>query len=273
MTSVNPVFRIDLLDDEISGQATYNDPLLASFWHLGDATGATKGANVSRVWGDYRGAGVIVAVIDDGVEYSHPELGANYLADLDYDTRDSDSDASPSEAGDRHGTTVSGVVGAVLNNGAGGAGVAPEAGLVGYRIGFGANGTLGQLLDAYQRLTAVDVANNSWGFDGFFGDNFLDPDFAQIGNALDYALDWGAAGWARSSSSPLAMGGLPDRTSITTGSRTTGGRLPLLRRTVPATSPTIRLRVRRCSFRRRAMVSGRPIVSARRVIRAAIMRR
>jgi subtilisin family serine protease len=56
---------------------------------------------------------------------------------------------------------VGGVIAAALNNGAGGAGVAPEAGVVGYRIGFGANGTLAQLLAAFQRLTAADVANNS----------------------------------------------------------------------------------------------------------------
>ncbi|MEF8729709.1 MAG: S8 family serine peptidase [Accumulibacter sp.] len=179
----------------MSGQATYNDPLLASsYWYLGDASGLVNGANVVRVWDDYRGAGVIVAVIDDGVEYTHPDLVANYRSDLDYDTRDLDADASPGDSSDRHGTTVSGVIAAALNNGAGGAGVAPEAGIVGYRIGFGANGTLDQLLAAFQRLTAVDVANNSWGFDGYFGDNFLDPEFMPIGDALATALAEGRGG-------------------------------------------------------------------------------
>jgi hypothetical protein len=113
MTSVNPVFLMERpQDDEITGQATYSDPLLPGFWHLGDATGATKGANVSRVWDDYRGAGVIVAVIDDGVEYSPPGSRGE-LPGVDLWTTTpatSDSDASPSEAGDRHGTTVSGVM-------------------------------------------------------------------------------------------------------------------------------------------------------------------
>ena len=180
---------------KVEGRSTYSDPLLPSYyWHLGDATGAVKGGNAMRVWDDYRGSGVIVAVIDDGVEYTHPDLAANYRGDLDYDTRDLDADPFPGEASDRHGTAVSGVIAAALNNGIGGAGVAPEASLAGYRIGFGANGTLEQLLAAFQLLTAVDVANNSWGFDGYFGDNFLDPEFAPIGDALAAALAAGRGG-------------------------------------------------------------------------------
>jgi len=137
-----------------------------------------------RVWDDCRGSGIIVAVIDDGVEYTHPDLAANYRSELDCDTRNLDADAFPGEASDRHGMAVFGVITAALNNGIGGAGVAPEAGLVSYRIGFGAKGTLEQILAAFELLTAVDVTNNSWGFDGYFGDNFLDPEFAPMGDAL-----------------------------------------------------------------------------------------
>jgi hypothetical protein len=75
-------------------------------------------------------------------------------SDLDYDTRDLDADAFPGDPATEHGTAVSGVIAAALNNGTGGAGVAPEAGLVGYRIGFGANGTLEQILSAFELLMA-----------------------------------------------------------------------------------------------------------------------
>ena len=35
---------------------TYNDPLLLSgFWHLTGNAGATKGANVTNVWEEFRG--------------------------------------------------------------------------------------------------------------------------------------------------------------------------------------------------------------------------
>ena len=194
MASFSPNMPTTANGRTVTSQGVYSDPLLPSYWYLGDASGAVKGVNAMRAWDDYRGSGIVVAVIDDGVEYTHLDLAANYRSDLAYDTRDRDADAFPGESSDRHGTAVSGVIAAALNNGVGGAGVAPGASLVGYRIGFGANGTLEQLVAAFQLLTAVDVANNSWGFDGFFGDNFLDPDFAPIGDALATALAAGRGG-------------------------------------------------------------------------------
>lgn len=181
-------------DVEIVPQVTYNDPLLSGYWHLWSATGSSKGVNVANVWDDYRGAGVKVAVIDDGIDYLHPDLAPNYDASLDYDTRNRDFDAYASDPTDKHGTAVAGVIAAALDNGIGGAGVAPEATLVGYRIGYGSNGSLSQILSAFQRLSAVDVANNSWGFEGYFSDNFLNSTYAPLGDALQNALDVGRGG-------------------------------------------------------------------------------
>jgi len=195
MTQENAVFPLPL--PTISGstpQATYNDPSLSGYWHLWGSTGGTRGVNVVKVWDDYRGSGVIVGVIDDGVDYNHPELAGNYASSLDYDGRDGDADAYPSDPTDMHGTTVAGVIAAALNNSAGGAGVAPEASVAGFRIGFGSNGTDQQVLDAFQWMAAVDIANNSWGFGGFLEDSFLYPGFAPIRNALQNALDVGRNG-------------------------------------------------------------------------------
>jgi len=172
----------------------YNDPSLSSYWYLWSAAGGAKGVNAVSVWDDYRGTGVVVGVIDDGIDYTHPELAANYAYLLDYDARDSDFDAYPGDPTDGHGTTVAGVIAAALNNAAGGAGVAPGATVTGYRIGFGSNGNEAQVLEAFERLSSVDVANNSWGYDGFLGDSFLDPEFAAIGAALQNALVAGRAG-------------------------------------------------------------------------------
>ena len=173
---------------DLQTRAVFTDPLLAGFWHLKDTGGATKGANVVRVWDDYRGAGVSVAVIDDGFDYTHPDLAANYAGNLDYDAVGLDADAYSSGASDRHGTTVAGVIAASLDNAIGGSGVAPEATLVGYRIGFGASGSLAQIVDVFQRMSTVDVVNNSWGFDGYFGDNFHDPELLPLLNALRDAM-------------------------------------------------------------------------------------
>jgi subtilisin family serine protease/Ca2+-binding RTX toxin-like protein len=174
--------------------AAHTDPLLPAYWHLGSASGSTKGINAVTVWDEYRGGGVVVAVVDDGIEYTHPDLAARYSTALDFDARDGDMDAYASSASDAHGTAVAGVIGATLDNGLGGAGVAPAVTLTGYRVGFGADGSLAQFSAALERLDSVDVANNSWGFDGFLTDNFSAPTFAPLGAHIEDAVDNGRAG-------------------------------------------------------------------------------
>ncbi|MCC7486074.1 MAG: S8 family serine peptidase, partial [Burkholderiales bacterium] len=174
--------------------ATHDDPLLVSQWHLGSNTGTTKGANVTAVWDEFRGAGVTVGLLDDGVEYTHPDLVANYDTTLDYDARDNDFDAYTSSSGDRHGTTVAGTIGAALDNATGGSGVAPGATITGYRMGFGASGSLSQVVALLDRVDQLDVANNSWGYDGFLDDDFAGAYFAPAGADLADALANGRGG-------------------------------------------------------------------------------
>lgn len=58
-----------------------NDPLFSQQWYLLNTgqNGGTPGIdiNVVPVWQDYTGKGVVVAVVDQGIEYTHPDLGAN----------------------------------------------------------------------------------------------------------------------------------------------------------------------------------------------------
>ena len=161
------------------------DPLAGSQWHL-DAI------DVKRAWDSYAGRGIKIAIIDDGFERTHADLVANYRTDLDYDTRQNDADAAAA-SGDNHGTAVAGVVGAAMNN-VGGAGIAWDADLVGLRIGYGANGTSTQILNAFDRLTGVDVANNSWGYGGYFSDDFASSAFQAIAGELETAAKSGRGG-------------------------------------------------------------------------------
>lgn len=64
------------------------DPLFARQWHFSLLTGSLP-ADISqqgdttlmqRIWDEYSGAGVHVGVYDTGIEYSHPDLAANYDA-------------------------------------------------------------------------------------------------------------------------------------------------------------------------------------------------
>ena len=64
------------------------DPLVPSQWYLSNT--GQRGApgidlNQAPIWGRYSGKGVIVAVNDDGMDLSHPDLLANYLLDRVYD--------------------------------------------------------------------------------------------------------------------------------------------------------------------------------------------
>ncbi|MEM7653062.1 MAG: S8 family peptidase, partial [Pseudomonadota bacterium] len=63
------------------------------------------------------GEGIVVAVIDSGVDLDHPDLAAN-IASGSRDFVDDDFDASPEDQGDfrSHGTHVAGIIAAVKND-------------------------------------------------------------------------------------------------------------------------------------------------------------
>ncbi len=135
----------------------FNDPYLTDQWHYkntGNASVATsvyKGAdiNVSRVWSDITcgDSEIIVAVIDEGVKYSHPDLKDNMWVNKNESENGADSDNNGyiddvygfnfvdngpitwDKSGDSgHGTHCAGTIAAVNNNGIGVSGVAGGSG-------------------------------------------------------------------------------------------------------------------------------------------------
>ena len=171
-------------------QGVPTDPLLGNQWHLGTGTSSI---NVRSVWEDYTGEGVLVGVLDDGFDYTHPDLAPNYRQDLDYDTRNNDFDARDSLASDRHGTAVAGLI-AADDNGTGTVGVAFDADLVGYRIGL-SSAFLSDFVDLMDRAAdTVDVFNNSWGFVVPLSDNFQNSGWSSFSNALTNLAENGRGG-------------------------------------------------------------------------------
>jgi hypothetical protein len=105
--------------------ATFNDPLIEQQWGL-TAIGAPN------VWNISRGAGVTVAVIDSG-SGPHPDLDANLDAGRTmFGSIDSPGMIDVDPKG--HGTHVAGIIAAAVNNGIGGAGVAPQARIMPIRV-------------------------------------------------------------------------------------------------------------------------------------------
>lgn len=127
----------------------------------------------------FTGEGVTVAVIDTGVDYTHPDLTHAFGSYKGWDFVDDDND--PQEgAGQYHGTHVSGTVAA---NGAI-KGVAPEATLLGYRVLGPDGGTTEDVVAGIERAVqdGADVMNLS------LGNSLNNPDWA-----TSIALDWAMA--------------------------------------------------------------------------------
>lgn len=76
-----------------------------------------------------RGDGVRIAVIDTGIDATHPDLRGRIAAQRDFVA----ADHPPAAEGERHGTEIAGVIAAGANNGIGIVGVAPLARLLAYR--------------------------------------------------------------------------------------------------------------------------------------------
>ena len=120
-------------------------------WHLinkappsevnaGLSAGLEKAWNIGGGLG-YTGRGVVIGIVDDGVEGTHEDLKDNYRADLSKNfSQDADLAAraqGPVQPGDNHGTAVAGVAAARGGNGIGGTGAAPFAAIAGLRIRMG----------------------------------------------------------------------------------------------------------------------------------------
>ncbi|MCP4847459.1 MAG: S8 family serine peptidase [Verrucomicrobiaceae bacterium] len=107
----------------------------------------------------YAGAGMAVAVSDDGLYWEHEDLEQNILRNSQFDFIDNDGDPS----GGEHGTQVAGVIFGRGGNGIGITGVAPKAKGAGLRWDMGVTDDefTADLID--YKAFKFDVHNASWG--------------------------------------------------------------------------------------------------------------
>lgn len=179
-------------DRKLQFSLTPNDPYYAQQWDLNNTasnSGGTADADIDapEAWNTQLGSSsTLVAIIDTGIDYNHPDLKANiwtntreiagngrdddgngYIDDIHgYDFANEDSDPMDDN---QHGTHVAGTIGAVGNNGIGVAGVNWNVKMMALKFldadGSGYDSDAIRALD-YAVKMGAKVSNNSWGGGG-----------------------------------------------------------------------------------------------------------
>lgn len=145
------------LDMAVAPSAIVSDPAYSSSWAL-------PKIQTPAAWDTANGSGVVIAILDTGVDGSHPDLAANLVPG--WNVFDNNADTSDVHG---HGTSVSGSAAAVANNGTGSAGVAWGAKIMPLRIsgpdGWAYFSTIAQGL-TWAADRGARVANVSYGVSG-----------------------------------------------------------------------------------------------------------
>jgi subtilisin-like proprotein convertase family protein len=166
-------------------------------WHLKrtQVNGQTidEHANVQAAWELSEGAGIIIAVIDDGMDLDHEEFRSSGKIVTPRDVTRQTNNPRPG-SGDNHGTACAGV--ACADGAFGASGVAPRAQLMPIRLasGLGSQAEADAFIWAAQH--GADVISCSWGpMDGRWWDP-SDPVHNQVVPLPDstrLAIDWAIA--------------------------------------------------------------------------------
>lgn len=157
-------------------------------WHLeNDANDADIDATTA--WTVADGSGTVVAVIDSGVEASHPDLAGQVIDGWDY--VDGDDDPSPVGTGNNeaHATAIAGLI-AATDNDIGVIGVAPGAKILNMRAcegGFCAGGHLvNAIYDSVDRgADVINLSVGSYGTEDLAFEAAID--YARLRNVVIFA--------------------------------------------------------------------------------------
>uniref|UniRef100_A0A3Q3MRR5 Proprotein convertase subtilisin/kexin type 5a n=1 Tax=Mastacembelus armatus TaxID=205130 RepID=A0A3Q3MRR5_9TELE len=136
--------------------------------HLHDeSNGCQTHMNIAVAWKrGYTGKGVVVSVLDDGIEREHPDLKPNYDPLASYDVNGQDQDPSPNysnNADNYHGTQCAGMVSATENNSQCTVGVSFYARIGGIRM---LDGDVTDIVEAQSLSFSpqyIDIYLASWG--------------------------------------------------------------------------------------------------------------
>ena len=149
----------------IAAAPTVNDPLYAQQW-------GPQQVHAPEAWATSTGTGQVIAIVDSGVDLSHPDLAGKFVAGATFAGCPKASCGNGDwttgkDAGepDPHGTHVAGIAAAVTGNGAGIAGVAPDAKIMPVKVLGEEGGTFEEIAAGIRWATdyGADVINMSLG--------------------------------------------------------------------------------------------------------------
>ncbi|XP_029186534.2 furin-1-like [Acropora millepora] len=144
----------------------FNDPRWKDqVWYLNCSDG--KGMNIAEVWQQgITGKGVVVAVVDDGIQRSHPDLKDNFDPSASLDVVELDEVPDPVGKNVGHGNRCAGVIAASARNGECGVGVSFNAKLGGIRLfeddHFDSTDAM-EALALQHNQQHIDIYSCSWG--------------------------------------------------------------------------------------------------------------
>ncbi|MFX0133699.1 MAG: S8 family serine peptidase [Candidatus Hodarchaeota archaeon] len=192
-SSYNLTLIVKPVDMVIStSNATYLDPLMEMKWGF-----YTVGADIAHANGidgtnsSNASHPVVVAVIDTGVDYDHPDLNDSYLAG-GYDFVNDDDDPMDDNG---HGTHCAGIIAAEMNNSIGVVGIAPKAKIMAYKV-LNENGAgyMHHVTDAINHICDNHPPSNIYGVDIIslsLGQRVPDFDVTGLQNAINRAVGEG----------------------------------------------------------------------------------